>query len=126
MIEASGRSRASGNSRRQWRELPRPPIEAVLKELTGIEEVPTCFGWLRLRCPFHEDRTPSAAVNHERGGFACHSCGRQGDALKLLQNELGLSFKEAVEKAKTLGESGEGDSRRMSRKRRASDLLGGG
>lgn len=75
-----------------------------------------------MHCPFHEDRTKSASVNHEVNGFACHSCSRRGDGLKLLQTELGLSFKEACEKAEQLG----GVVAEKARpKRRASDLLKG-
>lgn len=95
----------------------------VLREL-GFTDVPTGFGWIRLRCQFHEDRTPSAAVNHELDAFACHSCGRTGDALKLLQTELRLTFRETIERAKALtGEAGT-ISAKPARKRRASDLLG--
>lgn len=106
------------------RELPRPPIADVLREL-GADDVPTGFGWVRMHCPFHEDRTKSASVNHEVGGFACHSCSRTGDGLKLLQSELGLSFAEATERAAALDpEYGNGHSRK-SPKRRPSDLLKG-
>ena len=108
-------------------DIPRPPIAAVLAELTGVDEksVPTGFGWTRLRCPFHEDRTPSASVNHdpETGGFRCHSCGRHGDGLKLLQQELGLSFSEACDKARALGGDSQPGQKTKRRTRRASDLL---
>lgn len=114
-------------SRRRTRpelEIPHPPIAAVLRELTGVENVPTGFGWVRMHCPFHEDRTPSASVNHdeEAGGFRCHSCGRHGDPLKLLQQELGLDFKEACDRARALG-GGSSEGTRKKRTRRASDLL---
>lgn len=115
--------RGSGVRRRQHEPLPRPPIAAVLKELTG-QDVPTGMGWVRCSCPFHDDRTPSAAVNHEIDGFVCHSCSRRGDGLKLLQSELGLTFREARERASVLsGDSGNRQSR--SPKRRPSDLLKG-
>lgn len=112
-------------SRRQFsREIPKPAIADVLTEL-GAESVPTGYGWVRMRCPFHEDRTPSAAVNHdaETGGFRCHSCGRHGDGLKLLMTELGLSFPEACERASALSPCT--TTGRPVRKRRASDLLKG-
>ena len=109
-------SRASRQSRKRV-EIPKPPIGAVLKELTG-EEVREGLGWVRIQCPFHEDRTPSASVNHELNGFACHSCGRSGDALKLLQDELRIDFKEACDKARALGGAVQARP-----KRRPSDLL---
>ena len=109
-------------------DIPRPPIAAVLAELTGCNpaDIPTGFGWTRMRCIFHEDRTPSASVNHdpETGGFRCHSCGRHGDGLKLLQQELGLSFSEACDRARLLaGEEVRGQKTKKKRTRRASDLL---
>lgn len=108
-------------NKRRYRELPKPSIADVLKEL-GAGDVPTGYGWVRIRCPFHEDRTPSAAVNHELDAFACHSCGRKGDALKLLQTELSLSFREACERAAALL-SGPGNGTSKRGKRRPSDLL---
>lgn len=110
--------------RRHSRELPRPSIESVLKEL-GADDVPAGHGWIRMRCYAHEDRTPSAAVNHEVDGYRCHSCGRQGDALKLLQNELGLSFSDTCERARQLSGEPTGSKNRTVRTRRPSDLLKG-
>jgi DNA primase len=103
-------------------ELPDFPIADVLVEL-GMDVVPTGFGWIRCRCFGHEDRTASAAVNHELQAFVCHSCGRRGDALKLLQSELGLTFIEALNRAKEL--TGVSTERRKGKTRRASDLLKG-
>lgn len=110
--------------RQRRRELPKPAIADVLKEL-GAEDVPTGYGWLRLVCPFCEDRNGSASVNHDLDGFICHQCGRRGDALKLLQTELGLSFTAALDRASGVsGESGNRHSRRA-KTRRPSDLLKG-
>lgn len=103
------------------REIPKPAIAEVLKEL-GADDIPTGYGWVRFRCPFHEDRTPSAAVNHELDAFACHSCGRKGDALKLLKDELGLSYRETFDRASALT-TGSANGKRGKPKRRASDLL---
>ncbi len=115
---------------RNDRELPKPAIADVLAEMGADPgDIPTGFGWVRMRCPFHEDRTASAAVNHdpETGGFVCHAndtCPR-GDAIKLLQLGLGLTFRDAVKRASDLStESGKGHSRKAP-KRRASDLLKG-
>lgn len=108
--------------KRSFEDLPKPPIADVLKELAGAEFVPTGYGWVRMSCPFHEDRTPSARVNHELDAFKCFSCGRQGDALKLLQNELRVSFKDALERARAL-DSGPGTATSKRGKRRPSELL---
>lgn len=106
-----------------YTEFPKPSIEAVLHELAGENFiVPTGYGWVRMHCPFHNDRTPSAAVNHEFQSFHCFSCGREGDGVKLIQRELGLDLKDAIERAKAL-DSGTAKSK-SAKKRRASDLLG--
>lgn len=114
----------SRQQRRRRNELPRPAIADVLHELgADPADIPTGFGWVRLRCPFCEDRSGSASVNHDAGAFTCHQCGVKGDALKLLQTQLGLSFTEALKRASELSpSSGNGPSRR-SRNRRPSDLL---
>lgn len=106
---------------RRRRELPRPAIADVLRELTGVEHIPTGYGWVRMSCPWHDDRTPSAAVNHELAAFNCHSCGRKGDALKLLQNELRVSFPEAAKRAEVL--AGTTSPKMKRRDRRPSELL---
>lgn len=104
---------------RSRRKLAKLPIADVLREITGVEP-PTGLGWVKMHCPFHEDRTPSAGVNHELERFHCFSCGRDGDGIDLLQNELRLSFTEAQERL------GEQQTRKAAgRKRRPSDLLKG-
>src|SRR5690348_2751687 len=108
---------------RSKRKLQKPPIADVIREITGAES-PTGLGWVKMHCPFHEDRTPSAGVNHELERFHCFSCGRDGDGIDLLQNELRLSFTEATERAEAL--TGKQPTRRATgRKRRPSDLLKG-
>jgi hypothetical protein len=116
---------ATRRVRRDLPPIPRPPIAAVLVELgMSPASIPTGYGWVKLSCFAHEDRTPSAAVNHELDGFTCHSCGRSGDALKLLQSELGLTFREACDRASNLDpDSGNRQARSKKRTRRASDLL---
>lgn len=108
--------------KRKHDELPAFPIDRILLEL-GAESVPTGFGWVRFKCPFHEDSTASAAVNHELNAFVCHGCDVRGDSLKLLQSELNLTFVEALNRAKEL--TGIETGQRKSRTRRASDLLKG-
>lgn len=107
-----------------FREIPKPPIADVLKEL-GAEDVPTGYGWVRMHCPFHEDRTKSASVNHELNGFNCHGCYIEGDGVKLFQTQLGLSFREACERASEMDPDYGNRQARKSPKRRASDLLKG-
>lgn len=112
------RERRSSQSQR---EVPKPPISEVLAAVTGIpaDSVPTGTGWVRMHCPFHSDRVPSASVNHDSQRFRCFSCDRDGDGLDLLMNEQGLDWREAVDRAKQLG----GTTERRSRRRRRSALL---
>lgn len=51
-------------------------------DLSGAEE-----GEVSVRCPFHEDKHPSASVNMDKGVFFCHSCHR-GLTFKQLEQEL--------------------------------------
>lgn len=93
-------------------------IAPVMAEL-GYE-VPAVLGtrYQKCRCVFHEDKTASASVNQY--GYKCHSCDRSGDALKFLQEEGGLSFVEALQRAQECtGHQGT----KVRRKRRASDQL---
>lgn len=56
-------------------------------------------GWRKVRCAFHGERNPSASYSVDKRGFNCHACGVEGDAIKLLQTQEGLSFRDALTKA---------------------------
>jgi hypothetical protein len=101
--------------------LPDFSVATVLEALVPGCDIPTGFGWVRLHCPFHDDRTASAGVNHDLNAFVCHSCGRRGDSLKLYQQERGLTFKDALEALENL--SGIRTDKQPVKKRRSSDLL---
>ena len=49
-------------------------------------------------CPFHNEKTPSFAVNESEGYYHCFGCGETGDVIKFLEKYDGLSFYEAVKK----------------------------
>lgn len=54
-----------------------------------------------IRCPAHDDRTPSCSVQ-ERDGvvlWKCHACGATGDAIKLIETVRGSSFQDALAEA---------------------------
>lgn len=53
-------------------------------------------GWAKVKCPFHDDRTPSASVNLEAGKFRCFVCDKQGDSIDLIMEAEGISFKDAI------------------------------
>jgi len=47
--------------------------------MEGTQEKPSKHGIeLRLRCPFHEDKTPSLSINAETGKFHCFGCHAKG------------------------------------------------
>jgi DNA primase len=47
--------------------------------MEGTQEKPSRRGLeLRLRCPFHEDKTPSLSINAESGKFHCFGCHAKG------------------------------------------------
>ncbi len=49
-------------------------------------------------CPFHNEKTPSFHINVSKGFYHCFGCGENGDAIKFVQRQEGLSFVEAVKK----------------------------
>lgn len=53
-------------------------------------------------CPFHSEKTPSFAVNDEKGFYHCFGCGVHGDAIRWLTDMEGMSFNQAVVHLKEL------------------------
>ena len=56
-------------------------------------------------CPFHEEDTPSLAVNTEKNLFHCFGCGVGGSIFTWIQLTEHLSFEEAVKKVAELTDS---------------------
>lgn len=74
----------------------RSPIEELVAERVPDLRKKGANYWAR--CPFHEERTPSFAVDPQRGTWRCFgACGEGGDVLSFLQRFDGLSFMEALE-----------------------------
>jgi DNA primase len=48
-------------------------------------------------CPFHREKTPSFAMNLERGLFHCFGCGVSGDIVGFVMRFDGVSFPEALQ-----------------------------
>lgn len=48
------------------------------------------------RCPFHNEKTPSFAVNQDRQVYHCFGCGEGGDAIKFIEKTESLGFMDAV------------------------------
>jgi DNA primase len=54
-------------------------VLAHYRLMQGTVEKPSKHGAeLRLRCPFHEDKTPSLSINAETGKFHCFGCHAKG------------------------------------------------
>lgn len=51
-----------------------------------------------IRCPFHDERTPSLKLYDGDGGFSCYGCGAVGDQVDFLRRLHGVDFTEALAK----------------------------
>jgi hypothetical protein len=50
----------------------------------------------RMKCRFHEDRTPSLYFYPQTNSFYCFGCQKGGDVIQFTQDLLGLSFVESI------------------------------
>lgn len=107
------------------RDLPKPdyPIGPILEHY-GVNIPSRRGGWVKVRCPIHEDRSPSAGVNFDANRFVCYAgCTdpRGEDAVGLIQLVENLAFPAALKEAEGLS----GGSHRIVRtqSRRGSSLL---
>lgn len=66
-----------------------------LLEYYGVLYPPFGPRWSSIRCPFHEDKTASAASNGH--GFICFACGIKGDPIALIKEREGLGYYDAVD-----------------------------
>lgn len=67
----------------------RVPIQRLLLHLGTSVPTRNWSGWQALKCPFHEDRDPSASVNLAAGRFTCHGCKVKGDVIDLAKIVIG-------------------------------------
>jgi DNA primase len=73
----------------------RAPIEAIVAERVEGLRKKGALHWAR--CPFHEERTPSFAVDPRRGTWRCFgACAEGGDVIAFLERFDGLSFMDAL------------------------------
>lgn len=74
----------------------KPELRVVLEHYDVM--VPSSRDKQMVRCPFHDDRTPSMSVDLRDHLWKCFSCGRGGDSWTLIQEceDIRL-FKDAVQ-----------------------------
>lgn len=48
-------------------------------------------------CPFHNEKTPSFSVSEDKQFYHCFGCKKAGNVYTFVQDQQGLSFREAVE-----------------------------
>ena len=73
----------------------RSPIEVVVGERVSELKRKGALHWAR--CPFHDERTASFAVDPRKGTWRCYgACGDGGDALSFVQRFDGLGFVDAL------------------------------
>ncbi len=71
------------------------PIERVIPALLGQCPIEVAAE-LRVRCPFHEDQTPSLRINAAKQQWCCDPCRAGGDIFTFVQRWLGVEFPEAL------------------------------
>jgi len=47
-------------------------------------------------CPFHNEKTPSFAVNEDKGFYHCFGCGEHGDIISFVMKSENMDFKSAI------------------------------
>jgi DNA primase len=73
----------------------RAPIEGIVAQRVSELRQKGALYWAC--CPFHEERTPSFAVDPRRGTWRCYgACGEGGDVLSFIQRFDGLSFMDSL------------------------------
>ncbi|MDA3968779.1 DNA primase [Helicobacter ibis] len=48
-------------------------------------------------CPFHDEKTPSFVINHNKGYYHCFGCGVSGDSIKFVMEYERIDFQSALE-----------------------------
>jgi len=79
------------------------PVQEIKSRL-NVEDVVGAYlqlkkagKYLKARCPFHQEKTPSFFVNPERQIAYCFSCQKGGDLFEFIQEIEGLDFRGALE-----------------------------
>lgn len=78
----------------------------LIKERTHMRQVAEMYGLeVRhngfVRCPWHEDKTPSLRIYDDTDSFFCFSCHRGGDQIRFVSDLFSLAPLEAARKLNT-------------------------
>jgi hypothetical protein len=82
--------------RRKVHRMTKLELMLALMEIEGcdVSRLHVEYGKRAVKCPWHDDRTPSAVL-YATGNFKCYACGIFGDAWDILHHVRGLSFPDA-------------------------------
>ncbi|ALF01028.1 DNA primase [Mycobacterium phage Wooldri] len=64
--------------------------------------------WMKTRCPFHGDETPSASISFKHNAFRCFACPVKGSAVAIIKEQEEVSYAEAKRIAEELSPGGDG------------------
>lgn len=78
------------------------------------------YGWMPVKCPFHNDAMASAAVNLSKQVFDCFVCDIYGDVYTVIMHQEGIGYKDAVIRAEEITN---GHRSQVSRSHRRKDSL---
>lgn len=70
-------------------------LPAVIAHYGGVVPENLTNSFEKMKCPFHDDRKPSASISQTY--FKCHACEAHGDAVAIVQMQEGLGYKDAVQ-----------------------------
>lgn len=74
--------------------LARVDVVEVVGERVQLKKAGQNYSGL---CPFHQEKSPSFTVSHDKQFYHCFGCGAHGNALRFLMEYDNLRFPEAVE-----------------------------
>lgn len=84
--------------------IPNDQLERIKSEVSLLElvkrqgyEVKKQGKDYAIRCPFHDDKTPSMMISPTKNVFNCFGCGESGTVIDWVMKTQGLSFRHAVE-----------------------------
>ena len=63
-------------------------------------------GWRKMKCPFHDDKHASAAINYDDNRFKCFGCEVAGDVYDLIIYKEGGNYIEAIKFAESISLAG--------------------